>query len=34
LEANLFDKMTLQDLVKSARSTEPDPTLDSQLDLL
>lgn len=34
LEANLFDKMTLQDLVKSARSSEPDPTLDSQLDLL
>jgi hypothetical protein len=34
LEANMFDKMTLQELVKSARSTEPDPTLDSQLDLL
>ena len=34
LEANLFDKMTLQDLVKSARSSEPDPTLDLQLDLL
>jgi hypothetical protein len=26
--------MTLQELVKSARSTEPDPTLDLQLDLL
>ncbi len=34
LEANMFDKMTLQELVKSARSTEPDPALDSQLDLL
>ena len=34
LEANMFDKMTLQELVKSARSTEPDLTLDSQLDLL
>lgn len=34
LEANLFGKMTLQDLVKSARSSEPDPTLDLQLDLL
>ncbi len=28
----MFDKLTFQELVKSARSTEPNPTLDSQLD--
>jgi Transposase DDE domain/Domain of unknown function (DUF4372) len=34
IECNMFEKISLTDLVNSAQSTELDPTLDSQLELL
>ena len=34
VEVNMFEKMSITDMVKIAQSTEPDPALDSQIELL
>ena len=34
VEVNMFEKISIRDMIKIAQSAEPDPALDSQIELL